>query len=71
MRLPKNVSLQQTNLVKEDLVYLSLNLLVQEVFGFTAEFYLIQDQNEIEENGENRYSCKGVSKKHNDLHFGH
>ena len=38
---------------------------------FTAEFYLMQDQSEIEENEENKYSCKGTSKKHNDLHLEH
>ena len=31
---------------------------------FTAKCYLVQ--NEV---NENKYSCKGVSKKHNDLHF--
>ena len=31
---------------------------------FTAKCYLVQD-----EDGQNKYSCKGVSKKHNDLHF--
>ena len=30
----------------------------------TAKCYLVQD-----EAGENKYSCKGVSKKHNDLYF--
>ena len=30
----------------------------------TAKWYLVQD-----EAGENNYSCKGVSKKHNDLHL--
>ena len=30
----------------------------------TAKWYLVQD-----ETGENKYSCKGVSKKHNDLYF--
>ena len=30
----------------------------------TAKCYLVQD-----EAGKNKYSCKGVSKKHNDLHF--
>ena len=30
----------------------------------TAKWYLVQD-----EAGENKYSCKGVSKKHNDLHL--
>ena len=30
----------------------------------TAKCYLVQD-----EVRENKYSCKGVSKKHNDLHF--
>ena len=33
----------------------------------TARSYFVQDQNKI---GENKYSCKGVSKKHNDLYFG-
>ena len=32
----------------------------------TAKCYLVQ--NEV---NENKYSCKGVSKKHNDLHFQH
>ena len=32
----------------------------------TAKCYLVQDQIKI---GENKYSCKGVSKKHNDLYF--
>ena len=32
----------------------------------TAKCYLVQDQNKI---GNNKYSCKGVSKKHNDLCF--
>ena len=32
----------------------------------TAKCYLVQNQNKI---GENKYSCKGVAKKHNDLHF--
>ena len=31
----------------------------------------MQDQSEIEENEENKYSCKGTSKKHNDLHLEH
>ena len=30
----------------------------------TAKCYLVQN-----EAGENKYSCKGVSKKHNDLDF--
>ena len=30
----------------------------------TAKCYLVQN-----EANENKYSCKGVSKKHNDLHF--
>ena len=33
---------------------------------FTAKCYLVQD-----EAGENKYRCKGVSKKHNDLYFQH
>ena len=33
---------------------------------FTAKCYLIQNQSKI---GKNKYSCKGVSKKHNDLYF--
>ena len=32
----------------------------------TAKCYLVQN-----EANENKYSCKGVSKKHNDLHFQH
>ena len=32
----------------------------------TAKCYFVQDQNKMEKN---RYSCKGVSKKHNDLYF--
>ena len=32
----------------------------------TAKCYLVQDQNKI---GKNKYSCKSVSKKHNDLYF--
>ena len=31
----------------------------------TAKFYLVQ----TEPLNENKYSCKGVSQKHNDLHF--
>ena len=31
-----------------------------------SKCYLVQDQNKI---GKNKYSCKGVSKKHNDLYF--
>ena len=33
---------------------------------FTAKCYLVQNQSKI---GKNKYSCKGVSKKHNDLYF--
>ena len=32
----------------------------------TAECYLVQNQNKT---GKYKYSCKGVSKKHNDLNF--
>ena len=32
----------------------------------TAKYYLVQDQYKI---GENKYSYKGVLKKHNDLYF--
>ena len=32
----------------------------------TGKCYLVQNQNKI---GKNKYSCKGVSKKHNDLYF--
>ena len=35
----------------------------------TAKRYLVQDQHKIEDIDKNKYSCKGVSKKHNDLHF--
>ena len=35
----------------------------------TAKCYLVQ--NEANENEDDKYSCKGVSKKHNDLHFQH
>ena len=42
-----------------------------EVFGnrgltLTAKCCLIQNQNKIKKNG---YSCKGISKKHNNLNF--
>ena len=33
----------------------------------TAKCYLVQ--NEVNEDEDDKYSCKGVSKKHNDLHF--
>ena len=33
----------------------------------TAKCCIVKDQNKI---GEDKYSCKGVSKKHNDLYFG-
>ena len=35
----------------------------------TAKCYLVQ--NEANEDEDDKYSCKGVSKKHNDLHFQH
>lgn len=34
--------------------------------NLTAKCCLIQNQNKIKKNG---YSCKGISKKHNDLNF--
>ena len=65
MRETRKISLQQKDLPREHLAYLSLNLLVQEVW-LTAKCYLFQNQNKIREN---EYSCKGISKKHNGLCF--
>ena len=64
MRLTRKTGLQQTNLAREHLGYLSLNFLVQEVCGLllSATLFKIKIRSE-----KNRY--KGVSKKHNDLYF--
>ena len=56
----KKIGLQQTNVAREHSAYLSHTRGV----WLTAKCYLVQN-----ETGQNNYSCKGVSKKHNDLHF--
>lgn len=64
MRLTKKIDLQQANLAREHLAFLSLNWLVQLNWWLTTKCYLVQNQNKIEKN-----KYKGVSKKHNNLYF--
>ena len=63
MRLTRKIGSRQTNLARGHPVNLSLNLLAQEACGL-LQCYLVQ-----KEANKNKYSCKGVSKNHNDLHF--
>ena len=55
IKLTRKIGSQQTNIARE-----------RRAHWLVANCCLVQNQNKIEKN---RYSCKSVSKKHNDLYF--
>ena len=69
MKLTRKIGFQQTNLAKEHLGSFKPQFVATRGLWLTAKCYLVQDQHKIEGIDKNKYSCKGVSEKHNDLHF--
>ena len=64
MKLTRKTGSQQTNFSERTLGLFKPEFVATRWAWLTAKCYLFQN-----EANENKYSCKGVSKKHNDLHF--